>query len=303
MNIKARGISDVGILREHNEDSFSIDEEINFYIVADGMGGHVAGGRASKLAVEAVEETVRAEMEKLFGSNAQDGERKTESGEAEAAALEARRENDIPAGIRDSGKFRPKGTAIMASAVIDDIPIVAPKDDDPILRALEKGVQEASAQILAESKSNPQLHGMGTTTSCLLIKDGLGYYAHVGDSRIYRFRDGGVEQITEDHSLVREQIKAGIMTEADAKNFQFKNIITRSVGFDANVAVDTGVIDIKSGDRFLMCSDGLSNLVSNEEMRDIIATQEIDVALKFHINLANSRGGDDNITIIIIEVD
>src|SRR2546427_199466 len=123
---------------------------------------------------------------------------------------------------------------------------------------------------------------------------------HVGDSRAYLVRDGQVWQLSEDHSLVNEQVRAGLLTEEEAKHSRLKNIITRSVGFEEDVLVDVVGVETRSGDKFLLCSDGLSNLIDNDEIRDALVQTELDQVPEMLIQLANSRGGDDNITVIAV---
>jgi len=174
--------------------------------------------------------------------------------------------------------------------------------DDPITGILVDAVRAASGAILDQSEHDPELSGMGTTTSLLFFHEGRAFYAHVGDSRIYRIRDGEILRVTRDHSLVQEQIDAGLITQDEADRSGYKNIITRSVGFERHIEVDTAEVDLAAGDVFLMCSDGLSNLVTVNEIRDIATKKEPITALQFFVNLANSRGGDDNITAILVKV-
>jgi protein phosphatase len=124
---------------------------------------------------------------------------------------------------------------------------------------------------------------------------------HVGDSRAYLVRDGEIHQLSEDHSLVNEQVRAGLLTPEEAKHSRLKNIITRSVGFEEDVLVDVLGVETRKGDRFLLCSDGLANLVDNGEIGQHLEADPLDeVPLKL-IQLANDRGGDDNITVIAVE--
>ena len=124
---------------------------------------------------------------------------------------------------------------------------------------------------------------------------------HVGDSRAYLVRKGEIWQLSEDHSLVNEQVRAGLLTEEEARHSRLKNIITRSVGFEEDVLVDVMGVETKAGDRFLLCSDGLSNLMENEEIRDALLQNKLDDVPGFLIQLANERGGDDNITVLAVE--
>ncbi len=174
--------------------------------------------------------------------------------------------------------------------------------EHPVASMLAGAVQAASAAILTKVEENYRLNGMGTTTSLLFFYEDRLFLAHVGDSRIYRFRDGRIAQLTKDHSLVQEQVEAGLLTRREADTSQLKNIITRSVGFDPKVPVDTMPVDAKPDDIFLLCSDGLSNLVSSREFVQILDQKDPPTALNFFVNLANSRGGDDNITAILLRL-
>ena len=126
----------------------------------------------------------------------------------------------------------------------------------------------------------------------------------MGDSRADLIRDKEIMQLTEDHSLVSEQIKAGLVTEASARHHRLKNIITRSVGFQRDVEADLLVRDLEDGDLFLLCSDGLSNLVENEDMLKIVRkNKDLPLACQGLIEEANKQGGDDNISVILIRVE
>ena len=144
---------------------------------------------------------------------------------------------------------------------------------------------------------------MGTTALALLIDEGNAYIAHVGDSRAYRIREGRIEQLTEDHSLVNEKIRAGLLTPKEAKTHKLKNIITRSLGYMEDVEIDLQVCALRRGDRFLLCSDGLSGLVEAAEIGETVLDMGPQAASRSLIELACERGGDDNITVIVIRVD
>src|SRR5204862_7376290 len=128
----------------------------------------------------------------------------------------------------------------------------------------------ACAAIFQRAQESPELQGMGTTVTGVAFIDAYAFFGHVGDSRAYLIRDGHIEQLSEDHSLVNEQLKAGLITAEQARLSRFKNIITRSVGFEEDVAVDTMVVPVREGDHYLLCSDGLANLATEDEIRDII---------------------------------
>ncbi|HUJ26244.1 MAG TPA: protein phosphatase 2C domain-containing protein, partial [Myxococcales bacterium] len=177
----------------------------------------------------------------------------------------------------------------------------APLPESPLAGVLREAVEGACAAVFRTSRANPELAGMGTTCISLLLKDGLALVGHVGDSRAYLVRDGEVWQLSEDHSLVNEQVRAGLLTEEEARHSRLKNIITRSVGFEEDVLVDVMGVETKAGDKFVLCSDGLSNLVEAEEIRDTLQLNGLDDAPQRLIQLANSRGGDDNITVVAVQ--
>jgi protein phosphatase len=161
----------------------------------------------------------------------------------------------------------------------------------------------AGRKIFEVAEANPSFKGMGTTCVAMFVCDDVVYIGHVGDSRCYLVRQGNVDQITEDHSWVNQQILAGKLTEEKAKNHPYKNVITRSLGFKENVEVDVIKVPMTQGDQFLLCSDGLSNLVEGDEIRDLLLEHSPQAAARQLINLACERGGDDNITVLILRVD
>lgn len=168
---------------------------------------------------------------------------------------------------------------------------------------LRYAISSASGRIFHKSHEEPALKGMGTTAVAALFRKNMVYIANVGDSRAYRIREGKIEQITEDHSLVGEQVKAGILSPEEAKSHRFKNIITRSVGFQEAVQADVDIRTVQVGDRYLLCSDGLSNMLDDTDLcRVVSANSDAEQACQQLIDLANERGGDDNITVVIAEV-
>lgn len=177
-------------------------------------------------------------------------------------------------------------------------------DEDVITQEkLRYAIRLAGKRIYERAQENADYHGMGTTALVLLLKDGRSYIAHVGDSRCYHFRDGTVSQLTEDHSWVNEQIKAGLISKESARTHKLRNIITRSLGYFDEVDIDTQVQPLAEGDAFLLCSDGLSNLVEEEELRDIVEGHPVQEAARRLVELANKRGGDDNITVVLARID
>lgn len=169
-------------------------------------------------------------------------------------------------------------------------------------RLLESAVQGATYMIYGIAQSDPTQHGMGTTLSVLLLRGGIGVAAQVGDSRIYMSRNGTVSQITEDHTLIAWQIKQGIITAEQAAASPHKNVITRAVGSREYVQVDTQCFPVQSGDRFLLCSDGLHGYLSDEKELVPYMASSLENAARDLISLANERGGRDNITAIVADV-
>jgi len=175
--------------------------------------------------------------------------------------------------------------------------------DDVTREKLEYAIRLAGRRIYEKALDEPEYRGMGTTALAIyMLKDRM-FISHVGDSRGYRVRDGGIEQLTEDHSLVNEQIKAGLITPEHAKTHRLKNIITRSLGYQEEVDVDTRIEVLAEGDTFLLCSDGLSNMVEEDEMFEIVSRSHFQEAAIRLVEVANERGGDDNITVILARVD
>jgi len=176
----------------------------------------------------------------------------------------------------------------------------SPKES-PLAKLLSDSLRNASKEVYQMSVLQPSLKGMGTTATALLIQQHTAYIAHVGDSRAYLIRDKKITQISEDHSLVQEQLKAGLISLEQARSSRFRNIITRSIGYENDVDVDMAVLPVQEGDIFVLCTDGLNTLLSDEEIMTVILDSPLDLGPKVLIDLANQRGGDDNITVIIVK--
>ncbi|MFH1729837.1 MAG: Stp1/IreP family PP2C-type Ser/Thr phosphatase [Pseudomonadota bacterium] len=148
------------------------------------------------------------------------------------------------------------------------------------------------------------LDGMGTTIASLIYKEEKVYLCHVGDSRIYRVRDGKIKQLTSDHSLLNDSLKAKSLTQEEIDNFPFKNVITRALGIEDNVDVEMDNKMAKQGDYYLVCSDGLSNLVPDDDIKEVITKHKdkLIAACKELIQRANDAGGNDNITCILVHL-
>ena len=166
---------------------------------------------------------------------------------------------------------------------------------------LAKAILKANVEILREAEKNPNYQGMGTTATILHIDKKHAYFAHVGDSRIYRLRNKNFEQLTQDHSYVEDLVRRGEITEAEARVHPMKNILTQAVGVVENISVDTANFLIEDGDIFLLCTDGLTNMVADESIAEILITSSNPA--EDLIQAALDGGGADNISVIVVEVD
>jgi serine/threonine protein phosphatase PrpC len=247
--MKTRGwaVTDVGRKRDHNEDSFLCNDDLRLYAVADGMGGHLGGERASRMAVEIVE--------------------------------------------REMARARDRG-----------LEPGAPGSPPPVAVALRDITLLAARSIYEAAHADAQHAGMGTTLTAAAFHDQHLTVCHVGDSRAYVYRDGRARQLTEDHSWIQEQVRAGLLSPDDAMVSRFRNIITRSVGFEPSVEPDVITVPVEAGDCYLICSDGLSNYLSAEEIGGVLSASFYADAGPALVAMANDRGGDDNITCVVVYV-
>lgn len=230
MELRVAARTDVGRVREGNEDAFLIRHPI--YAIADGMGGHLGGEVASKLAVDTV------------------------------------------AGLAASGT------------------------------PLAERIAEANLAVLERSKSDRAVAGMGTTFTGVELADGVAHVAHVGDSRAYLFRSGTLEALTEDHTLVHELVRSGEIDEAAARTHPQRSVILRCVGTEPTVVVDEGRVDLHTGDRLLLCSDGLTEMLDDAAVASLLGETagDPDAAAERLVAAANDAGGSDNITVIVLDV-
>lgn len=243
--ITSAGLSDIGLVRQNNEDVWAEMPEIGLYVLADGMGGHQAGEIAARETVNALCRVIKKKI-----------------------------------------------TSIKGGAIAD------------VRELLRNAIVHVNGLIFKMGRSKLELRGMGTTVCCLLFHpEGL-ITAHVGDSRIYRLRGTKFEQITKDHSLLCELVDQGQLNEQQVADFLYKNIITKAVGTEPKVEPGVESNRVMVGDIYMMCSDGLSDLLTPEEMADIL-TQEpkIKQAAQTLVATANEKGGRDNITVVIAKVD
>jgi PPM family protein phosphatase len=165
-------------------------------------------------------------------------------------------------------------------------------------------IQEANRQVYERAREDSDASGMGTTITLALFENGIVSIGHVGDSRAYLIRDRTVDQLTEDHSLVAELVRSGRLSPEEAEGHPQRSVITRALGTDPDVDVDTFSIEAKPGDLFLICSDGLTSMVADDEILGVVEPHrdDLDAAAKELVNAANRSGGDDNITVVFFEV-
>lgn len=187
-----------------------------------------------------------------------------------------------------------------ASAGARDGLIAALKDKQPSLDALREGITQVNGALFKQQAEDESLSGMGTTLSVLWLSEHYVYMGHVGDSRIYRFREGKLEQMTDDHSLVGELMRAGYLTPEEAENHPQKNVILRAVGTEEGIDVDLAVEERVPGDLWLICSDGLHGMVSDQKMEAILGVNTPESAVKLLMDAALAAGGRDNISVVLV---
>lgn len=167
---------------------------------------------------------------------------------------------------------------------------------------LMAAVRLSNTRVLEAMRKDARLRGMGTTVVACMADEGIVSVAHVGDSRAYLIRDGQLTRLTNDHSWVFEQVQAGMLTEAEAEKHPLRNVITRALGGALQVSPDASEVESKSGDVYLLCSDGLTGMVSEEDILKLVtASDDLDNACQKLIDAANERGGMDNVTAILVK--
>ena len=237
--IQAFATSDVGKAREINEDYFYIsypDDEIQLFILADGMGGYNGGEVASKLAVQSAKNYIQTNYE---------------------------------------------------------------KNKDDLLSLVKSSTQYANMIVFEKAQANAEISNMGTTLDVCLIYQNKAFISHIGDSRIYRIRKEVIRRLTKDHSYVQQLVDEGKITKEESMKHPKKNMLMKALGCTTFVEPDASVHGFIKGDTILMCSDGLTNMVSEQEIKSILKENPTD-ATKLLVQRANDLGGNDNITAIII---
>jgi protein phosphatase len=245
LKARASGLSDIGKVRETNEDQFLVDEALGLYAVADGMGGHAAGEIASDLAIKAVADAVR----------------------------NASREGN-------------------------------PVDGEEARRRIDNAVAEANRTICDSIAGHDDRKGMGTTMVVLLALRDRVVIGHVGDSRAYLLRSGRLRLLTSDHSWVNEQVRLGILSQQEAHRHPMRNVVTRALGSRGEVRPELTEEPLEPGDAFLLCSDGLNVMLTDEAIRDMLQRSDGDPAraCRALVEAANAKGGEDNTTVIVLSV-
>lgn len=251
LNMQLGHGSHPGRVREHNEDYHRIKGFMTpkglmqLTAVADGVGGAVAGEKASKLAIETLTDVLAN-----YTSAMQNG-------------------NDVIS----------------------------------LEKVVERAFTLANRTIYQASTDDPNLNGMGTTLTTLVFFEGRAVLGHVGDSRIYVVRRGDLRQLTDDHSWVAEQVAKGLLTQKEAAQHTYRNVITRALGVKPQVTSDIRTVKVQSGDIFLLCTDGLHGLLGPADfLGELKSNFDPQAAMEYWINLANQRGGPDNITGILVRV-
>jgi serine/threonine protein phosphatase PrpC len=252
MKIEYFGNTDVGRVREHNEDNYSLLPDYNLVVVCDGMGGHAAGEVASGIAVDTIRSIFSESDRKFF----------------------EREPFTYPEELTANGKL------------------------------LVGAISVANQRVLDHSKQDRALAGMGTTVVACQFHDGVVSICHVGDSRAYLIREGSIKRMTIDHSWVNELMEKHHLTEEESKSYVNSNVITRALGTKLGVQVDISEVIFKTGDLFLLCSDGLTGLVSDSEILSSSGANEGNPQglVDELIRMANEAGGNDNITVCVARV-
>jgi serine/threonine protein phosphatase PrpC len=243
-----------------------------------------------------------------YGCSTDIGRKRTQNQDSVCAAP------DLGLFVVADGMGGHRGGEIASRMVIEAVPEAvrkaqqAEKENWSPRTVISQAISRASRAIFDKALKTPSLQGMGTTTVSLLFKETRLTIGHVGDSRCYYIRPGSIWQATRDHSLVQEKLTAGLITRSELKTDRMKNVITRSVGYEADVTVEVYELDVTPGDLFLLCSDGLSGLVEDIEILELVDSarrQGLDNQgiVEVLIEAANRNGGDDNISAILVELD
>lgn len=291
-SFKACGLSDVGLARNHNEDCFGIDAKNRLVVVADGMGGHSHGEVAARIAVQSIREYVDVHAASLSGAPT-NGSGPTKKAQKNEVCSKA---DTDETGIYDSSDSPTKPG-------VETLP-EPPEDLADHCRLLETALQRAHDQVLGAIREDGTLYGMGTTVVGMLLQGNTAAVAHVGDSRAYRLRDGRMELLTQDHTWVHEQVMAGFLSAEQARVHPLKNVITRALGGENDIVVDIKELEVAEGDLFLLCSDGLTTMLTDPDIFEAVNLENgLEEACRSLVDAANNRGGLDNVTVVLVAVE
>lgn len=220
-----------------------------------------------------------------------------------------RRADDAVWGVVCDGMGGARGgrmAATMAADVLQQViesGIDTARTPQRMRELLVSAVEQANRSIYSKARGTPSLSGMGTTAVCVAVRGGLAQYIHVGDSRMYLFRNNRLTQLTRDHSIVQEMVEQGTLTEEEAQNHPRKNLITRALGVADGVTADLGEKEVSPRDILLLCSDGLSNFVGAQEMETVLTHTPFYEMPDALVQEALNNGGLDNITVLLIQID
>jgi serine/threonine protein phosphatase PrpC len=268
--VEVAGKTDVGCVRANNEDNFGYDSRYGIFVVCDGMGGQAAGEVASKMGVDILLEYFRAHRP------------------PEAAARK-------PQPGANSGATQ----KLAAEQETTQLPVAASAD----AASLATAIRLANRKIYEAGRRESERSGMGSTIVAALVHGNSLAIAHVGDSRIYLIRHGEIQQLTQDHSLVAEQVRLGYITREQAEQSELQNVILRALGSEEEVQADIEDLLAVSGDLLLMTSDGLTRHVRDQEIYSIVTSSPtLERACAALIQVAKDRGGDDNITCLLLKI-
>jgi protein phosphatase len=277
--VEVAGKTDIGCVRANNEDNFGYDSRYGIFVVCDGMGGQAAGEVASKMGVDVLLEYFRQAARDGDGDGG--GETPVMSRANAPAAVARQSTQPLPTGVSPGG------------------------------RSLARAIDLANRKIHQAGQSQDGRSGMGSTIVAALLRGNSLAIGHVGDSRIYLVRHGEIQQLTEDHSLVMEQVRLGLITPEQAERSEMQHVILRALGSEENVQVDVEDLLAIPGDVLLMTSDGLTRYVRDQEILRIVtastsasasASSSLDRACTALIQAAKDRGGDDNITCLLLKM-
>jgi protein phosphatase len=268
--------TDPGMVRSHNEDSVAYEQACGLAVLADGMGGYNAGEVASGIAASVVITEITQHLQNADPTDF------VYSNSDTASEGEVTNPSSLPGVVR-------KGLVVSEELGVS---------------LLRDNIQKANTSIFQAAQSQPQYAGMGTTIVSALFYDNRVAVGHVGDSRMYRLRGEMLEVITRDHSLLQEQIDSGIISVEDARLSKNKNLVTRAVGIEAEVIPEIHVHDVQVGDIYLLCSDGLNDMVEDEDIQNTLYAMQgnLPLAAEQLIQTANDNGGRDNVSVILVKV-